>query len=723
MVKITSLDLLADAAIDGTETLPVVKGGQSWRARLSALVAPLMTAALAARDAAQAAMAGAQSAAASVPARNYASVAAALADGALGVDQVFSVGSGASILLYRRTASAPYYANVYFNAATVGLSPAGNVQDMLDPALRRLARLPQNIAAMGGMHCCLLDSLTDGAGSLAPLTWRVLYYAIMRANLGYGGPGYQGHNLGTANEAGASFYRTGASEIGIDAGTAPGTTYCVHSPHGGGNLLTGAGSYYTWIPEAQWKSATFFYLKGPDLGGLRINDVGNTGTPTIIDCYAATYQLAYLTLTNPVGASGGAYGHRFDWTAGATNPTGPVVTFGADYIYDALKFRPYNMATGGRKAATVAGLNAASFATFIAQCAPKVVWLDCGMNDRTISNASAFSGYLTTIVGLFQQVTAVKPLITLVQALDPADAASNNWPSYTAVRQSVANTLGCAYYDDRHWLGLPDYTTANALGFMADAIHPNGKANIARAQQRARFLGAGAAAVDPGKLAYAGSGGSAAKIYTGTLTQKESVALTAPVSAVTGFSATMSGNTLTVTGSGSGSFTQGQLITGTNIPSATFITGFGTGTGGTGTYTVSTSATVASAVAITGYTVTPVTLFNLGMGNPYNSALVRLNVTAGRAGTSAMRRQRIDFELTNANIYNSAGMTGAVQQTDEFSTTAGDGQTIAFAIRVPANGNLAQVTITSLNYAGAATVTGSYVFAAQSYTGAGIIEN
>lgn len=40
-MKITHLDELTAEAIDGTETLPVVKGGQSWRARLSALVDPV----------------------------------------------------------------------------------------------------------------------------------------------------------------------------------------------------------------------------------------------------------------------------------------------------------------------------------------------------------------------------------------------------------------------------------------------------------------------------------------------------------------------------------------------------------------------------------------------------------------------------------------------------------------------------------------------------------
>ncbi|NOW46182.1 hypothetical protein FHW96_002340 [Novosphingobium sp. SG751A] len=105
MVKITNLDLLADDAIDGTETLPVVKGGKSWRARLAALAAPMVAAASAARDVALAALASTQAVAATLPYPNYASTAAAQADSNLLATRQYTVLSGTQILIYTKVSS------------------------------------------------------------------------------------------------------------------------------------------------------------------------------------------------------------------------------------------------------------------------------------------------------------------------------------------------------------------------------------------------------------------------------------------------------------------------------------------------------------------------------------------------------------------------------------------------------------------------------------------
>jgi hypothetical protein len=65
------------------------------------------------------------------------------------------------------------------------------------------------------------------------------------------------------------------------------------------------------------------------------------------------------------------------------------------------------------------------------------------------------------------------------------------------------------------------------------------------------------------------------------------------------FAASISGTTMTVTGTPTGVIQVGMLISGTNVTAGTTITAAGTGTGGTGTYTVSASQTVAS-TTITG---------------------------------------------------------------------------------------------------------------------------
>lgn len=58
--------------------------------------------------------------------------------------------------------------------------------------------------------------------------------------------------------------------------------------------------------------------------------------------------------------------------------------------------------------------------------------------------------------------------------------------------------------------------------------------------------------------------------------------------------ASISGNTMTVTGAVTGAFTVGQTLTGTGLAPGTQITALGTGTGGAGTYTVNNAQTVAS---------------------------------------------------------------------------------------------------------------------------------
>jgi hypothetical protein len=60
------------------------------------------------------------------------------------------------------------------------------------------------------------------------------------------------------------------------------------------------------------------------------------------------------------------------------------------------------------------------------------------------------------------------------------------------------------------------------------------------------------------------------------------------------FTASQSGNVLTVTAVASGALAVGQVVAGAGVTAGTKITALGTGTGGTGTYTVDSSATIAS---------------------------------------------------------------------------------------------------------------------------------
>jgi hypothetical protein len=65
------------------------------------------------------------------------------------------------------------------------------------------------------------------------------------------------------------------------------------------------------------------------------------------------------------------------------------------------------------------------------------------------------------------------------------------------------------------------------------------------------------------------------------------------------FTGSISGTTLTATGTPVGTIAVGQTVTGTGVTAATTITGLGTGTGGAGTYTVNNSQTVGSEGIVT----------------------------------------------------------------------------------------------------------------------------
>ena len=88
-----------------------------------------------------------------------------------------------------------------------------------------------------------------------------------------------------------------------------------------------------------------------------------------------------------------------------------------------------------------------------------------------------------------------------------------------------------------------------------------------------------------------------------------------------GNTSTITGNVLTVAGWSGSPLTEGMLITGTNVPSNTFIVDYGTGNGGNGTYQISTTVGVSTTVTLssgaTGYPAN-VQQDSFGVINPIN---------------------------------------------------------------------------------------------------------
>ena len=164
----------------------------------------------------------------------------------------------------------------------------------------------------------------------------------------------------------------------------------------------------------------------------------------------------------------------------------------------------------------------------------------------------------------------------------------------------VAITEGASYRNFLFLVGLPAGTISNSIGIETiNNYIQNPRADVAVTFGNI-FTGKNtfqAGALGSGAVPFAFQAGSLM-----TVPQAHSVEWDGTnqyVSSGAQFAASISGTTMTVTGTPTGLIQVGMLISGTNVTSGTTITAVGTGTGGTGTYTVSTSQTVSS-TTITG---------------------------------------------------------------------------------------------------------------------------
>jgi hypothetical protein len=148
-------------------------------------------------------------------------------------------------------------------------------------------------------------------------------------------------------------------------------------------------------------------------------------------------------------------------------------------------------------------------------------------------------------------------------------------------------------------------------------------------------------------------------------------------------SASISGTTLTInnTGTITGIFAIGMVITGTGVSANTTITAHGTGTGGTGTYTVSVSQTV-SATTITGTLAT-------NTGGSSSSSISGTTLTVGGTVTGKFT---VGMILTGSGVTGGTTITGMLTGRGGAGTyTVSASQTVsATAITAAATATLAQ---------------------------------
>jgi len=176
-----------------------------------------------------------------------------------------------------------------------------------------------------------------------------------------------------------------------------------------------------------------------------------------------------------------------------------------------------------------------------------------------------------------------------------------NWFTGTStIPIFVGITEGTSYRNFLFVVGLPAATISNTIGIetinnyiqssRADVAIIGGNIFTGKTTFQAGALGSGA-------VPFAFQAGSLM-----TTPQAHSVEWDGTneyVSSGAQFAGSISGTTLTVSGSVVGVIQVGMLISGTGVTANTTITAAGTGTGGTGTYTVSASQTVSS-TTITG---------------------------------------------------------------------------------------------------------------------------
>ena len=154
----------------------------------------------------------------------------------------------------------------------------------------------------------------------------------------------------------------------------------------------------------------------------------------------------------------------------------------------------------------------------------------------------------------------------------------------------------------------------------------------------------------------------------------------APADPASGTSSTISGTTLTIGGTVTGTFVVGMFLTGSGVSSGTKITAFGTGTGGAGNYTISPTQTVTPATTIIG--TTPESL-------AFREAMLNINLTVGSLNTSQ----------SNVELLATAGSIDYIKLDNHGTNYAGaniviDGDGIgATATAVLTNGGITEIVI------------------------------
>jgi hypothetical protein len=224
------------------------------------------------------------------------------------------------------------------------------------------------------------------------------------------------------------------------------------------------------------------------------------------------------------------------------------------------------------------------------------------------SGVSITTGQLNTFVGSYA-------------GQNNADGGENTFVGQLAGQMMVSGVFNTALGE--HALGFEKSTSSNtAIGndAMRNVTSALGANTVVG--KSAMYSGGFSQSTALGMNALRGS--STVVMLTGSVTTTDTVSLifTPPTAS---FTASISGTTLTVTGTPTGTILTGHTIQ-TGATANTVITAYGTGTGGAGTYTVSISQTVAStAMTSAGFAVQTVTTPMTGLSTMAQAATAIFN--------------------------------------------------------------------------------------------------
>ena len=312
-----------------------------------------------------------------------------------------------------------------------------------------------------------LDSLTDGAYSSS---FRTYLQSHIVGSVGDGGPGFLPFVLGLDAY---SFNRSpGVLDVVISDGI-----YGQYALGGKGQYVVSGGGtdYFVVTPNGDWDTCKVFYLQQPGGGSFSIAPSVSGGLQTVNT--AGTLSIQSFTVPNMEGVL----------TVSAI--TGNVCIFSGLFLKNGTKAVLGNLGVSGQTLQSWASQNSTIIQQYIAALNPGAFFINGGMNDRITRTAAQHYADMTTVVGNFKTACPACNVM-IIQSNEPADTASNNFLSYTSAKIQVAKEKGCGFYDDRDSFGT--YANANALGLMADGVHPNAAGNMIKAGSYAKLLGVSA---------------------------------------------------------------------------------------------------------------------------------------------------------------------------------------------------------------------------------------